>query len=140
MSIGPSVLNVKDHVPHDKMSAAGDNYGVAQKKKPKRGKPARRRKIDPWDAAFGQRLKNARGTRISQQEMADYLGLPVNTYQKYERGARSFPKDLIPKVVAKTGHGPWLLLTGSPDNLCPAYQPPTDTRPTNPLPGADSAN
>ena len=91
---------------------------MATRKKPTK---KRSRKANPWDKAFGQRLQNARGS-LSQQEMADYLELQLNTYQKYEKGARTFPKDLIAKVVRKTGHGPWLLLTGEPDHLCPANQ------------------
>jgi len=82
--------------------------------------PSRQRKIDPWDVEFGKRLAKARG-KLTQQDMADYLKIPLNTYQKYENGKRSFPKDLIERVVTKTLHGPWLLLTGHPDYLCPAY-------------------
>ena len=103
---------------------------VATNAKKKKAVAANPRKIDAWDVAFGHRLANARGN-LSQQEMADYLGMPLNTYQKYENGKRSFPKHLIPRVVQKTLHGPWLLLTGEPDNLCPAYNapPPTLERP-----------
>jgi transcriptional regulator with XRE-family HTH domain len=81
----------------------------------------RKRKLNPWDRAFGRRLKVAReASHLTQQAMADALKLKVDTYQKYEAGKRSFPKDLIIEVVKCTNYGPWFLLTGQPDHTCPA--------------------
>lgn len=94
---------------------------AARKKKP--GSTSRR-KHDPWDKKFGERLKVSReGARLSQQEMADALAIPVDTYQKYEHGRRSFPKHRLAEIVKITRHGPWFLLTGEPESECPAMHP-----------------
>lgn len=83
-----------------------------------------RRKHDPWDKKFGERLKVSReGASLSQQAMADALKIPVDTYQKYEHGRRSFPKHRLAEIVRITRHGPWFLLTGEPEAECPANQP-----------------
>jgi ribosome-binding protein aMBF1 (putative translation factor) len=120
---------VKDRRSQDIPSQTRTMRGVAPRKKKPRREPARR-KIDPWDRAFGTRLQIARaGAKLSQQRMADKLEVPLDTYQKYEHGKRSFPKHLIEKVVRLTQHGPWFLLTGEPEAHCPAY-------PTHPTPVA----
>lgn len=93
-------------------------------------KRTRKRRSSLWDRAFGRRLKVAREARkLTQQDMADKLRLKLDTYQKYEAGARSFPKELIVEVIAHTHYGPWYFLTGQPDDQSPPERPldPSDT-------------
>lgn len=69
---------------------------------------------------LGRRLEMARqAASLSQQEMADALGLKLDTYQRYESGARHFPAALIPDVCRISGFGPWFMLTGQPDHKAP---------------------
>ena len=76
----------------------------------------RKRRSSNWDRQFGRRLKVAReAAKLTQQQMADKLRLKLDTYQKYEAGARSFPKELIAELVQHTHYGPWFFLTGQPD-------------------------
>ena len=35
---------------------------------------------------------------MSEQQMADYIGVPKKTYQEYESGAR-FPENLPPELI-----------------------------------------
>lgn len=87
-------------------------------------KKRRNRRSITWDRGFGRRLKVAREAReLTQQEMADKLRLKLDTYQKYEAGARSFPKELIAEVIAHTHYGPWYFLTGQPDDRAPPERP-----------------
>lgn len=133
--VGPSVLVVKDLLPQDYMSELFQTIGMAKKagnKKPPR--EPRARKDAAWNRAFGARLKQSRGAR-TQEHMAVLLDVPVDTYQSWEQGKRTFPIALLPLVVSETKHGPWLLLTGQPDHLCPAYiGTPSFERP---IPAAD---
>lgn len=132
LSIGPTVPPVKDQLSQDIMSGICKMLSMptATKKAGARAK----RKVTPWDVRFGGRLKGAREAKgLSQPQMAEKLGMPVDTYQKYEQGKRSFPKHQIADVIRITGHGPWYMLTGEPEANCPTNQPRTlegDHRPT----------
>lgn len=48
---------------------------------------------------FGQRLRNARRQKqLTQQQMADVLGLSLNGYQKYEQEERFPSPDTLVKI------------------------------------------
>lgn len=64
------------------------------------------------DSAVGERLSEIRSDeRLTQQQFANALGLPLRTYQNYERGERPITKDLIIALISKYRvHPAWLLL------------------------------
>ena len=119
-SIGPSVSLWQDHLSQDDLSVRVYPLRVGKKRK---------RRSSTWDRAFGRRMKVAREARqFTQQDMADRLRLKLDTYQKYEAGVRSFPKDLIVGLIQHTHYGPWFFLTGQPDDQAPPELPLTSLR------------
>jgi DNA-binding XRE family transcriptional regulator len=65
-----------------------------------------------FDAAFGQRLKDARKqTKYTQQTMAAALGIGYDQYKKYENGSRSFPLYLLRDIAHRLDQPiSWLLM------------------------------
>lgn len=39
--------------------------------------------------------------RDTQEELAKYLGLPISTYNLYEKGRRSIPRDIAVRISEK---------------------------------------
>src|SRR5690606_9756553 len=70
---------------------------------------------DSYSVQLGERLRVARkGARMEPHELADRLGVPVNTYQKWERGERQFPMHLLEQFCLVTGFSLRFLVTGRP--------------------------
>ena len=79
-----------------------------------------------YQREFCQRLKAVRErANYSQTDFAAKLGLPRDTYAKYE--TRSLlPHDLIGEVARLTGRHPFFILTGADD----AKEPPPTIEPS----------
>jgi len=62
---------------------------------------------------IGARIKELRElSNITIEEMADHLGVPKETYEKYETGEEDIPASILFEVAHKLGVDMGLLLTG----------------------------
>lgn len=69
--------------------------------------------------AFVARVKSARvALGMSQQQMADALGIPQDHYKHFE-GRSVMPTHLVAKFCEITGMDPWYMLTGQSHHFAP---------------------
>lgn len=74
----------------------------------------------PFSIAMGERVAQAReayrknGKKITQRQMADLLGVSVDTYRMYENGRTPMRPHLLVKFCLLTGYSPWHYYTGRP--------------------------
>lgn len=65
--------------------------------------PRKKRPLDPVAVKYGTRLEAARtAAQLTQEEMAQALGLTTSTYRSYEKGRSKVPVDLIPSIAQLT--------------------------------------
>jgi transcriptional regulator with XRE-family HTH domain len=66
-----------------------------------------------YNRELGERIAVARkGAAKSEREIAEYLGVPINSYLRWERGERQFPMHLVLKFCQLTGFAPGFIVTG----------------------------
>lgn len=80
-----------------------DNAGAAHSRAP-----------DPIDREVGARMRLERQARgLTQQNLAERLGVSFQQIQKYERGINRISASVLVKAAEALGCSPALLLTGS---------------------------
>lgn len=88
--------------------------------------PKPRQDIGPaaYRAGLCKRLKEVRlSLGLGPKEMADLLGIKVETYKKYETRS-PLPHYLIPRVLEISGYDAWYFMTGK----APATAPKSENR------------
>lgn len=97
----------------DKMYGRWENSGMAK-----------RTDRSIYAEALGARIKVIRdGTPHTKADMARMLGIPEETYKKYESGERCLPPHLMVEFLRATDFDPWFLLSGEPEGKKPGGNP-----------------
>ena len=84
-------------------------------------KKSRVRVSDPdrlnYTKKLGERVRVARtGADLEPDAVAAKLGVPANTYLKWERGERQFPMQFVYDFCKLTGFSPSFIVTGRPSS------------------------
>jgi DNA-binding transcriptional regulator YiaG len=83
-------------------------------------KPTRKTRRQAYTEQLSGRIETIRvGMGLEPKDMAKRLKLPFETYRSYEEGRRCMPPYLLADLIRISGHGPWFVLTGEPENKAP---------------------